>query len=154
MIILLAKAVALHMFTRCTFDSLTWNQPASKRRCRYLCPETLISMPKDRPLDPSSNLRWDLKRYPRFFREFQRRFDPPHWMLAKDWLGIVNIEAIKYFKDRVLDDIKRDKVPRVLMNPGFKGKDKILSALRLLDDSMSHGHDFVEEKYGPVLLEE
>ena len=150
-IILLAKAVSLNMFTRCTFDSLTWNQYAVSRGHRYLNPETLFSMPKNESLHPSSDLRWRLAKHPRFFREFQKHFEPPDYMSAKVWHGIVNIEAIKYFKDRVLDDITRDKMPRALMNPGFRGKNKVIDALRLLDESMARGHDFIEGKYGPIL---
>ena len=93
-------------------------------------------MPKDRSLDPSSDLRWRLTKHQRFFSEFQKRFDPPPYMMAKTWQRIVNIESIKYFKDRVLDDFKAYGAQRIL-KAGFRGRDKIIDTLHLLDESMA-----------------
>ena len=53
----LAKAVALNMFEKASFDSLTWNQPAASRFLKYLHPHTLSPMPKKGSCHPNTNMR-------------------------------------------------------------------------------------------------
>jgi hypothetical protein len=150
LIALLAQAVVLNLFDRCSFDSLTWNQPAVCQGYRYLNPETLKSIPKREPLRPDMNLLRALRSHERFLFKFKNQFNPPQYMQVKRWLGIVNIEAIKYFKNRMLDKLIIHGSFENIFNKNKK-YDSLIAAANLLYESQYYGHDFVKEKYGQNL---
>ena len=149
-IALLAQAVVLDLFARCSFDSLTWNQPGVRQGYRYLSPETLKSMPKKEPLRPDMNLRWVLRSHEKFLFKFKKRFEPPQFMLVKEWLGTVNIQAIEYYKNRMLDKLSTPGSSRQIFSNDKKFA-HLIAAVNLLHESKYNGHDFVREKYGQNL---
>jgi hypothetical protein len=51
-IFLLAKAAALSMFEKVSFDSHTWNQRGASKSLKYLAPDILSAMPQNGQLDP------------------------------------------------------------------------------------------------------
>jgi hypothetical protein len=152
-IILLAKAVILDLFDRCSFDSRTWNQVSVGQGFRYLCPLTLNSLPKEAPLLPDMNLRQELEKYHIQFSAFQKAYDPPIWMYPGEWLGIWNIHAIECFKDKALRQISNG-LAYTLFSPGAakKRREQVIAALNLLNESEERGHQFVKDKYLPKLL--
>lgn len=155
-IFLLSHAVALGMFDHASFDSRTWDQPAISGY-RYLHPDTLSSVPTktEGQLHPNDNLRTVLRQYNGLFTSTLGRFDPPQWVIAKDWLGITNIRIIEFFTDMVLSTA-RDNDLRLFIKafPKYgKSKEKIIEALDLLEESKAYGHDHIEKKYGQRIEE-
>lgn len=139
-IMILAKAIELDMFDSLSFDSLTWNQPAVRQGYRYLSPETLQSLPKEKSLRPDQNLLWVLREHKDFLRGFKKRFNPPEFMLVKNWLGIVNIMAIEYFKNKLLSN-------RYEMFPDDKLNPDIVFAMDMLHQSKFFGHEDMKQRY-------
>ena len=150
-IILLAKALTLRMFESCSFDSLTWNQQAVGKGYRLLDPITLASTPSKSALDRLANLRWKLTRHGDFLRKLEARYDLPEWPPAGEWLGLININSIEYFKNSVLKTMAMSIGNNSLANiPVKRGKQDIGAALMLLKESKIKGHDFIKEKYQNV----
>jgi len=140
-IFVLAQAAALGMFERITFDSLTW-----KRRVYagffYLNPCTLTPQ----AIHPSANLRTELAKYDGVFERTLGRFNPSKWLCAERWADPYNILAIEDFKNRVLSvalDGELDRFVREFAKYGSK-KAHVLDAIRLLQCSKMHGHDYVK----------
>jgi hypothetical protein len=153
-IALLAQAIVLNLFDQCSFDSLTWNQPAVRQDYRFLNPATLKSIPKKAPLNQDSNLLWVLRRHKKFLYLFKNQFNPPKFMLVKEWLRIVNIEAIKYFKNRMLQKLSAQaSLGQAQVFSNKKSLDHFNSAVNLLYESKYWGHDFVKKKYSHILKE-
>ncbi len=147
---LLAKAIALNMFEKASFDSLTWNQSAASRRLKYLHPYTLTPMPKKGSLHPNTNLRTELSRYNGVFEATIGRSNPPPWVTAKEWCGFYNIRAVEEFKNTVLSvalDNNLNYFVKHFEKYGKKNKEEILKALDLLDESKDFGHDYIKRKY-------
>jgi len=154
-IFLLAKASALDMFQKVSFDSSTWNQ-SSKEYLRYLAPSTLSPTPRDGKLHAHDNLRTILKAQDGVIEEVIGCFDPPKWIIAKDWVGLFNIRAIEMFKDRALKialDNDLEKYIKCFGKYSNNQKDKILEALELLEESKAYGHDHIDKKYGRRIRE-
>jgi len=148
-IFLLAHAISLDLFEQASFDSLTWHQPACSRSIRFIDPETLTPMPKNRGLHPLDNLRTVTAKFNGLFDYLLGCFNPPKLALAKEWAGIFNIRMIEEFKNRVLEialtDTLRDFIKQF---PKYKGqKEKIIKALDLLEESKDFGHGFIKQKY-------
>lgn len=145
-IYLLAQALALEMFDEASFDSFTWNR--RKWGIRLISPETLSNIPgrKKGRLHPKGNLYWVLRKFPDFLAHVQDRFNLQDVIIIEEWLGICNITAIDYFKDRALDAALRRDLPAHVRtyNPRIL---RIVEALNLLHESKVHGHDYVDRKY-------
>lgn len=83
-------------------------------------------------------------------------FEPPEWIIAKEWAGIYNIRAIEMFKDRVLQIALDNDLEKYLKYFGKytnNQKEKILEALGLLKESKAYGHNHIEKKYGRRIKE-
>jgi len=145
----LAKALALNMFEKASFDSLTWNQSAASRFLRYLDPHTLTSMPKKGSMHPNANLRTKIAQYTGVFEATIGPFNPPEWVIAKEWCGFYNIRAIEEFKNIVLSVATDNNLKYFVKQfPKYKGqKDKIIEALDLLEESKDFGHGYIKQKY-------
>jgi len=149
-IFLLAKAIALKMFEKASFDSLSWNQSAVSRFLRYLHPYTLTSMPQKGSLHQNTNMRTELAQYSGVFEATLGSFNPPEWVIAKEWCGFYNIKAIEEFKNTVLSvamDNNLDYFIEKFEKYSKKNRGKILKALKLLEESKDNGHDYIKRKY-------
>jgi len=160
-IFLLAKAAALNMFDRVSFDSTTWIQRAFAG-VRYLHPDTLSPRPKiittktkgkgkRTGLHRKANLREALARYPGLFEDTLGRFNPPKWAKAGDWTGIFNIEMINRFKDQALQLAIANDLQYYIKNEFRKysapQKEMIIEALDLLQQAKARGHEYIERHY-------
>jgi hypothetical protein len=149
-IFLLAKAIALNMFEKASFDSLSWNQSAVSRFLRYLHPYTLTSMPQKGSLHQNINMRTELAQYPGVFEATIGSFNPPEWVIAKEWCGLYNIKAIEEFKNVVLSvamDNSLDYFVKHFEKYSKNNRGKILKALNLLEEFKGFGHDYIKQKY-------
>lgn len=152
---LLAHAVALRLFEKVSFDSHTWNQKALSG-IRYLHPETLSPVPskKEGQLHPKANLRTELEKYPSVFEKTIGCFNPPEWVIAEEWLGLLNIRIIEEFKDFMLELAFNDHLESFIRCFNKYGnKDVMIQALELLNESKMHGHEFIERQYGARIQE-
>ena len=156
-IFLLAHAIALGMFNQASFDSRTWDQQ-SFSGIRYLHPITLNPVPsiKIKSLHPNSNLRTVLKKHNGIFEATLGCFNPPEWVVAHDWLGILNIKIIENFKDVVLSAALNSDLKHFIKEfpkYGQKGKEQMIEAIDLLEESVEYEHDHIEQKYGARIKE-
>ena len=150
-IFLLAHAVSLDLFKRVSFDSRTWDQKSLTGH-RFLHPETLSTTPpaKQSGIHPMADLSDELAKFPGLIEATIGKFDPPDYIIAKDWLGILNIRIIEEFKNLVLSlavDGQLEKYVKHFDKYGKQNNKKIIDAMRLLDESKDHGHKYIEKKY-------
>ena len=165
-IFLLAHAISLGLFKKVSFDSRTWNQVSFSGH-RYLHPDTLtITPPKNKaPLHPESDLRVRLSRHPGLFESTLQQYNPPDPVLAKEWLGILNIRMIERFKDMVLSVAKENDLAYFVKHfrehtnknngklNGNSNIENVIRALDLLEESKGYGHEDIEKKYGSKIEE-
>ena len=143
-IFILAQALGLGMFERVTFDSFTWKQQAHAG-FKYFEPNTLSAI----RVPPHTNLRRELAKYQGVFEKTLDRLNPSKWVLAEKWADAYNIMAIENFKDGVLSIAQEGKLERFLRQfPKYGHRKKhLLEALRLLEESATHGHDYVNKNW-------
>lgn len=143
-IFILAQALGLGMFERVTFDSFTWKQRAHAG-FKYFDPHTLSAI----PVAPHTNLRRELAKYPGVFEKTLGQLDPPKWVLAEKFADTYNIMAIENFKDGVLSIAQEGELERFLRQFPKYGhrKQHLLEALRLLEESIGHGHEYVSKHW-------
>ncbi len=155
-IFVLAQAISLKMFDKLSLDSLTWNQPAVSRSYKYLCHDTLDAIPnkKGKSLNPYDNAKDILPKYSDMIEEIHGPTHFSKYPNVKEWLGIYNIWVIEHFKDMVLSAASNNDLRYLIKNfpkYGEKGKDKIIKALDLLEDSKDYGHEHIENQYGSMI---
>jgi hypothetical protein len=147
-IFVLAQALALGMFERITFDSFTWKQ---RRHAgfRYFDPYTLTA--KD--VHQCGDLQMELTKYPGLFERTLGRFSLGEYVVTEKWVDLYNIRAIEVFKDLVVSEALTNGLDTFVIefDKYDDEKDEILTALRLLRDIKSHGHQYVERNYSTLL---
>jgi hypothetical protein len=150
-IVLIAQAIALNMFNGCTFDSRSWNVLSTAGGLKSINPENLTHIQKKHFLAPNSNLWSDLQQFEEFASRIVKLFDPPAPLTASEWTGICNIEAINYFKDKMLDMGEKHTLSEFIIRR-FPEKQsvKLLDAMTLLEESVKFGHGFVKNRYRSI----
>ena len=147
-IFILSWALALGLFERLSFDSLSWNTRVYDKP-RFLQPENL-SLTSE-PLDPQADLRTELNTHPGLDQSAIKQFISPEEerVIAKDWVGILNVLAIERFKNEVLENALANDLFRFLTEFRKRGyqNGKLVDALHLLEDAREHGHKYVKQKY-------
>jgi hypothetical protein len=101
-------------------------------------------------MHPNDNLRTELSRHNGVFEATIGCFNPPEWVIAKDWCGIYNIKAIEEFKNTVLSVATDNNLVcfiKKFEKYSRKEREKILEAVNLLKESKDFGHEFIEKKY-------
>jgi len=155
-IFVLAKALALGMFDRLSFDSTTWNRGAFSPR-HYLCPKTLNEMPLEDQLNPKDILSKVMNLKNDLLKAIVADFNPGEEALAKNCLGLLNIRSIESFAKMALNFAMEDGLRHCIYSEDFpkygKNKEKIIKAFDLLEESSEYGHEYVERKYETNILD-
>ena len=95
----------------------------------------------------------ELTKYPGLFERTLGRFSLGEYVVTEKWVDLYNIRAIEVFKDLVVSEALTNGLDTFVIefDKYDDEKDEILTALRLLRDIKSHGHQYVERNYSTLL---